>query len=171
MENNNGGNPNGRTKWFTDENGIVKKNAWNSLKTVSPELEKYIENICNLKTLNRKYSIYVQYQFGSDARNVHTDNARTWALFYPLETGGDDVYTSWYVEPGKSIVREYEPSLSHIDDNRKFQKVFSIQLLPKTWYFVNVSVLHSVSQAFGLRRILYVGFGREYLSHIDQIPV
>lgn len=170
MEENSGGNPYGRSMYYKAENG-VKKNAWILVKTVKKPLADYITTICKLNTINEKYDVCIQWMFGSDGRNVHTDWKRSWTLFYVIDTGGSNVITSWYIEEGKPLVREWDPSLSKIEDNSPYKKVFEMTLKPQTWYFFNSSILHSVENATSVRSMLFVNFKDRYMKDMKDLEV
>lgn len=170
MEKNNGGNPDGRATYFMTFEGM-KKNAWITNLPVQQPLFLYVSQHLKLHRLNQKYNIRRQWMYGSERRNIHTDLNRSWGLFYVIDAGGSNVTTSWYIEPGQPLVREYSPELSKIDDCRKYDKVFEIKLEPKVWYFFNAAILHTVENAESIRSILYVGFNNSYVRDLKDIEV
>jgi hypothetical protein len=84
---------------------------------------------------------------------AHADKFFTYSLNYIIETGGDDVVTTWYKEPGKNFFfgTQGNFSASVTDDD----KLLSVCLEPRRWCLLNTEVLHDVKNLKSRR--LFVG--------------
>jgi hypothetical protein len=123
--------------------GITKCSWFLGKKINDQKFNSHIKEIlkdegCNLTELRK------QWIWGSKSLTAHTDKGRKFLYMYILDPGGDNVETRWFLEPGKSIEREWERSLTMIHDTQHLEKVYSIILKPKTWYYFNASIIHDV---------------------------
>ena len=71
------------------------------------------------------FPIFTIYQIIENDMPVHTDDGRTFAYNYLLQSGGDNIATRWWK-----------------DDNIIFSKVFSTH----TWHWLDVSTPHDVEK-------------------------
>jgi hypothetical protein len=123
--------------------GITKCSWFLNKKINDQKFNSHIKEIlkdegCNLTEIRK------QWVWGSNSLTAHTDKGRKFLYMYILDPGGDNVETRWFLEPGKSIEREWERSLTMIHDTQHLEKVYSIILKPKTWYYFNASIIHDV---------------------------
>lgn len=70
----------------------------------------------------------------------HTDIARQYSLIFPIELGGDEVTTSFWI-PADGSPPPYAPTYSNYDD---LIKVGDLKANPLEWYILNSKIIHSV---------------------------
>lgn len=85
----------------------------------------------------------------------HTDKLRKWHLFYLFDTGGDDVETVWYQEPGKPVWRD---EFVIFDDYSKLTELYRCVLPSNTWILFNSRIIHDVQGIKGVRKTLTVDY-------------
>lgn len=85
----------------------------------------------------------------------HTDRLRKWHLFYVFETGGDNVETVWYKEPGMPL---WQDVFKVYDDYAKLEELHRCILPANTWILFNSRIIHDVQNMTGTRKTLTVDF-------------
>jgi hypothetical protein len=80
------------------------------------------------------------YQVISEDVNAHCDK-RLWAVNYIVNTGGPNVTTTLWQQPGQPVSRE--PSVK-IPEYAKLNMLESVCIEPSRWHILNTRVLHSV---------------------------
>jgi hypothetical protein len=80
---------------------------------------------------------------------------RKWHLFYLFDTGGDDVETVWYQEPGKPVWRD---EFVIFDDYSKLTELYRCVLPSNTWILFNSRIIHDVQGIKGVRKTLTVDY-------------
>lgn len=93
---------------------------------------------------------------------MHIDK-RKYALNYLIDTGGDNVITSWHQEHGKPIFRTGKVRGKQVgDDNliwtHNTDLLDSVKIEKHKWYLIRTNVLHSVSHIFGTRKGISIDF-------------
>ena len=152
-------------------NGVDYKNAYYKSysienKELFNQLEKWFRELPLIKDFRKtdlvekvNYAIHYQTSWGANWHSPHTDNQRRGQLIYILETGGDDVITTWYYEKGQTInSSEY---LSNITENEDLIELVSVKLKPRTWYYFRTDVIHGAKGLTGQRTALCMTFKNE----------
>lgn len=85
----------------------------------------------------------------------HTDRLRKWHLFYVFETGGDNVETVWYQEPGQPL---WQDVFKVYDDYARLKELHRCVLPANTWILFNSRIIHDVQNMTGTRKTLTVDF-------------
>lgn len=135
----------GRRDLVQTENGIVKT-AWHRSKNIDDtEFQDHVINILapEFQTTD-DIKVKQQWIWGSPTITPHVDWGREQFLMYILDTGGENVTTNFYIEPGYPLYRKWIPFLSKIEDTRQLIKVYTATLKPKTWYYMNANIIHDV---------------------------
>lgn len=130
------------------------------------------ENIINFA------DIYVyQEQSQGNVHVAHVDIGRSIALNYVLETGGDEVTTSWYQEKNKPLLRIKKQGGQLLDepiiDSRNYYnslvKLESKIFKPHTWYLINVQIIHDVQFLSSIRKSISIGITTDtYKNNQDK---
>lgn len=86
----------------------------------------------------------------------HIDRVRgNRILHYFMDTGGDDVNTIWYQEPGYNLERTNDDLLwnfsGDFNDFRVLNEVYRTKFKPKSWTLMKSSVAHGVTNITGSR--------------------
>lgn len=97
------------------------------------------------------------YQIISQDVNAHCDR-RSWAVNYIVDTGGTEVVTSLWQQPGQPIIRQ--PSIK-IPAYAKLDCIQSHCIEPGRWHLLNTHVLHSVRGIRTQRSAVTVGLNSE----------
>ena len=117
------------------------KNSLYKRWTISSTLEKWIkENInCNFNQLGLQKIDPIN----EDRKLlVHCDKEpRRWTILYMLDLGGDDVYTHFYKEKNKSLVRNFGEVTNRLDD---LEHLASTKFDRYSWVLLNGLILHDV---------------------------
>lgn len=104
----------------------------------------------------------------------HVDAGRSYALTYMIETGGEDVMTSWWKKAEKSTI------ISQTGDDIRFtcdydenlHLIDRIRMRSGEWYLYNTRIIHSVEQCESTRISLQMNVDNPYklLKHasVDQ---
>lgn len=76
----------------------------------------------------------------------HVDSGRPYALTYMIETGGDNVLTSWWIKADKPMIIEDTGTDSRYNCGYDDQLTLlhQIKMQPGKWYLYNTRILHSV---------------------------
>lgn len=103
---------------------------------------------------------------------VHTDIKRIATLNYMIDTGGDNVVTSWYREDNQNIIRKEKPPGNQTDsgyvDYDRLELLDSVVFQKNRWYLLRTNVLHDVSHISSVRRYLGVSyFSQQSLDYFD----
>lgn len=119
------------------------------------ELDKWIS--CNLPTGYHCSSLAVS-KGNSSIHGPHIDYNRHYILYYSIDTGGDNVQTSFWQRPNCPIefdkpdwpgVAQDYPDLTHVE---------SVVLKSNQWYLLNGWIYHSVEKMTGDRLSLQVDY-------------
>lgn len=118
----------GINKYFISE----KLNSWINANIV-PVLGKntYIDN-ASIQKITPTYC----------NNPPHTDGSGECVLFYFIKLGGDNIFTNWWVENKKPLVRELGIKIS---DWNSFTKVAEVVLPSKQWVSITSNIFHNVS--------------------------
>lgn len=97
---------------------------------------------------------------------AHTDKSRKLALNYIIDTGGDNVKTSWFHEHNQPLVRPTKPINTQTDtgfvEYDNLDLVDSIECTVNSWTIIRTDVLHDVSNISGDRTFLSINFSKDY---------
>jgi hypothetical protein len=94
---------------------------------------------------------------------VHSDIKRLYSLMYMIDTGGDNVITSWYQEKGKPRFRSKETGEYQSDSG--FVGYDNLELLDSKifeknkWYLMATDILHDVGNITGFRQSIGISVG------------
>lgn len=89
----------------------------------------------------------------------HLDGFRgNYVLQYVIDTGGDNIATTWWQAPGQDIYRQQITTTQFffVNDNYKF--LDSVILQKHSWALIRTDVLHSVDHVTADRKLITVGF-------------
>jgi hypothetical protein len=83
------------------------------------------------------------------AHIAHTDRVRRVAINYIIDTGGENVRTSWYRERGQSLHRDYKGAGEMVAGRKQInysdlELVESVVFEPMSWYMIQTDVIHDV---------------------------
>ncbi len=128
------------------------------------ELTSWLEQ--NIPDVTSRFNILYQTQKSINnvpsTHIVHTDRLRLTALNYIIDTGGDNVMTSWYKEDGKELHRSKKITGSQSDsgavDYKNLQLLESVNLEKNNWYIINTRILHDVDNITGTRKSISISF-------------
>lgn len=148
-------------------NGRIKTAYYYNKKVVDEELINAARETLQLTGYDRKETNMVrQWVWGGDCLSAHTDENRQCQFIYILDTGGEGIQTSWYMEPGKPVARKWKRYLTCINDTRHLIKLCSVVLKPKTWYYFNTAIIHDVQNIQAMRNALCVDMPASHPLHI-----
>lgn len=95
---------------------------------------------------------------GGTTQLIHSDILRTFALNYIIDTGGDNVITTWFQERGKPLSRYKDPAihgLGQADDKivnyDDCDVLEQVQFKPHQWTLIRTDVLHDLDNLSGVR--------------------
>jgi hypothetical protein len=138
---------------------------------VNSELTSWLEQ--NIPDVNSRFNILYQTQRANNnvpsTHIVHTDRLRLTALNYIIDTGGDNVMTSWYKEDGKELQRSKKITGSQSDsgavDYKNLRLLESVNLEKNNWYIINTRILHDVDNITATRKSISISFShRKFLE-------
>ena len=91
----------------------------------------------------------------------HTDGDRRGkhCIQYLLDTGGDNVKTTWYQEPGQPLFRETKKQFADVELTKVSQAVFPVH----QWTIFTTGIIHNVEPILTSRRAFSVGFTNDEL--------
>jgi hypothetical protein len=88
---------------------------------------------------------------------AHSDATRNYTMLYLLDTGGDDVITSFYQEKNQPVQRLNK---TFVDDYDNLIKLAEIKVKPRTWTILNSTILHGVENIQHPRVAIQIGFDK-----------
>jgi hypothetical protein len=108
-----------------------------------------------------------QLVYGGETFCPHTDGGpREYILNYTIETGGDNVETQWFVEPGHNIVRE---GISiQFPDPSKLKLIKSVTFPKGSWTLLYGKVIHSVTGVIDKRLQLSIALSKEEFNGLKE---
>ena len=111
----------------------------------------------------------VHLQMQTDGTHtIHSDVARIYALNYVVETGGDNVITSWYQQKNNPVhVPKNLPEGKERPTYDNTVLLGSAHLKKDRWYLIAVNILHDVGVISSTRKVISFNFNDE--SIIDLI--
>jgi hypothetical protein len=76
----------------------------------------------------------------------HVDAGREYALTYMIETGGENILTSWWIKVNMPLVIKDNDDSARLTSNYDDQLclLHQIKMEPNKWYLYNTRILHSV---------------------------
>jgi hypothetical protein len=93
----------------------------------------------------------------------HTDHTRPYVLIYYTDTGGENVQTTYYQEPGKSRVIEFFYPSQDVDR----LTVLDQTIIPAhTWVLTHADILHGVAVMTGPRIGIQMDISHELLDKV-----
>ena len=96
---------------------------------------------------------------------VHSDIRRFAALNYIVDTGGENVITSWYQEKNKPLKRNKTISKQQSDegfvDYNNLEILDSVKFEKNKWYLIDVSVLHDVDNIETFRKSITISIRKK----------
>lgn len=107
------------------------------------------------------------------AHLAHTDRVRRVAINYIIDTGGDNVITSWYRERGQSLHRPYKAAgeviagRNHIEYS-DLELLESVQFEANSWYMIQTDVIHDVQNITSNRVSLTGNFDNFWCNYFRQ---
>lgn len=98
---------------------------------------------------------------------IHSDKGRSWRLNYFLESGGNNVTTTWYQEKNKPLRRFKTQGWQQSDSAQQVHYDDCIPLRSQvldtqTWYAFNGDVLHDSGPIVGDRVFLSINTEQDY---------
>lgn len=103
--------------------------------------------------------------FGSAIHGVHVDAPVKWKFFYLVEEGGDNVITTFYLEPGHPAVRYSTPdNIVHSVDYSELIPIDPVHIPVGQWVFFDTRVMHGVENILGNRTMLVVSVDPEAVT-------
>ena len=85
----------------------------------------------------------------------HSDNTRSYCLFYLIESSNEDQYTVFWHERGKGLYRKRNTIIYDYD---LVDEIDRIQIPLRKWVYFNTSILHSIENILGSRIAIHVSF-------------
>ena len=137
----------------------------------SDQLIFWLEN--NIPNIKSRFNILYQTQKAKNnvmsTHIVHTDKERLSALNYVIDTGGENVITSWYKENNKELFRQRKIAGGQSDsgfvDYQNLELLESINLEKNCWYIIDTRILHDVDNITGIRKSISISFRhRDYFG-------
>lgn len=147
-----------RSKGFINQTDLIENSSEYTMYHITTELRNWlvVNNIIKLENINK---VYIQTQ-SPGVHVVHTDFNRKYALNYIIDTGGDNVITSWYKQKGHPIVRKEKKERYQTDSEsinyRDLEKLDHVKFEQNRWYLMKVNVLHDVQNITSLRKSLTI---------------
>lgn len=120
---------------------------------LSEELIQWLKyNVCEADSMGLQIS---SVRPDSDTHLCHTDSyPRRWVLNYMYETGGENIQTRFFREPGQELIR---PPFTAPTDLDALVPLHSLIIETNRWYLLNSSVLHDVVGITGSRASITLG--------------
>jgi hypothetical protein len=119
---------------------------------------------------NIGYQSYFQIQ-GDGTHIVHSDLGRVAGLNYIIDTGGENVVTSWYQEKNKPLKRVKKIGRQQADDGfvdyQNLETLESVILQKNKWYLIDTGVLHDVDNIQTMRKSITINIQNQ--DQFDQI--
>jgi len=120
--------------------------------------EKWVDE--NIITNWIETGVRISKDNGSPLHGPHTDKPiEKYKFFYLVEPGGDSVYTSWYQEKGKPLMRPHSISVC---DYSLVEKVEEIVIPKNKWMLFNTNIMHGVENLKGDRITLIVSISVDH---------
>lgn len=98
-------------------------------------------------------SFGISFTRGAPIHGPHSD-PRRWAMFYLLERGGKDAYTSFWLENGQGVERKNVT----VNDYDRLTLIDRVQFPVERWVLFNSRVIHSVENLVDTRASLQITF-------------
>ena len=122
----------------------------------------FAENLPEFAELKRIYQIQTSRSPTGGTHIVHSDINRIFALNYIVDTGGDNVLTSWYKEKNKPLRRSKSSGGRQTDsgavDYNNLELLESVNFEEHKWYLIATDILHDVDNITGSRSSLSIAF-------------
>lgn len=130
---------------ITREDGTTFTTAGTHRYWISEEFESWVQEYFKQEPKGCGISVFDQI---GPALAPHVDASRNFTIQYLLDTGGDNVYTVWYKEKNKEIVRpdlrsNFDPKAT-IDRYDRVEEIDRIKLPLHRWACLHANILHSV---------------------------
>jgi hypothetical protein len=120
------------------------------------------ENIVEIKDKQKHICVHESVDNKPSTQIVHSDIQRKMVLVYIIDTGGDNVITTWYRERGKSLYRGKESGNKLCDsgfiDYDNLDVIESVKLESRCWYVLDGEILHDVDNITSQRKSLHISF-------------
>jgi hypothetical protein len=131
------------------------------------EFEQYVKEFITKDAITATLS----FSAGSSYNGPHIDLTRDYALLYVVDPGGAEVYTAFYQEKGRPIVRPKDKPGSTVygeyaDDYANLIEVDRVILPSHTWAILNSNILHSVEGLTGPRITYQVGLNTNPFNNL-----
>lgn len=95
---------------------------------------------------------------GGTTQLIHSDILRTFALNYIVDTGGDNVITTWFQERGQPLSRYKDPDVhglgqanDKIIDYDNCEVLEQVRFQQHQWTLIRTDVLHDIDHMTGIR--------------------
>jgi hypothetical protein len=123
-----------------------------------PELSGHIRDI-GYQRITNDDSLY-----GAAQLFPHTDGDRRGrhCIQYLLDTGGDNVRTTWYQESGQPLFRETKKQFANAELTKVSEAVFPLH----HWVIFSTSIIHNVEPITTSRQAFTVGFTNDKLFEL-----
>jgi hypothetical protein len=129
------------------------KTFYNFELTASP-LRTWVEE--NIARDACQYGVTVFGAYANNNRPFHIDYSRDYVLMYVHDLGGDHVTTSFYKSASRPMILDNDAYSTFEDE--ELTLLDSVHVDRGRWMYLNVKVIHQVSQLTGIRRSVQVGF-------------
>jgi hypothetical protein len=124
----------------------------------------FIENVIEFP-YSRHRVIYITTENYNNGKMLpHTDSDRKFAINYFIETGGENVITSWYKEKSKPIYDRHsvdghnkQVNIGTILKYEDLELLDSVKCQKNKWYIIRTDVIHDVVNLNGIRTMISIG--------------
>jgi hypothetical protein len=127
-----------------------------------PHISWIRENVVDIKNTVKYVCVHEPIDSKSSTQIVHSDVKRKTVLVYIIDTGGDNVVTTWYREKDKNLYRGKESGFKLCDTGfvnyDDLDIIESVKLEKKTWYALDGEILHDVDNIISERKSLHISF-------------
>ena len=113
---------------------------------------------------------------GGTTQLIHSDILRMFALNYIVDTGGDDVVTTWYQENGQPLSRYKDPKIhglgqanNKIIDYDNCAVLEQVQFQKQQWSLIRTDVLHDIDHMTRVRSAVSIAILPKHLHIIEQL--
>jgi len=157
-------------KTYTDSNGQTVFARMNPRYKIGNEWEQWVKQYISNRFSDTGISTSVRpkdstYQT-SQSTLVHVDGVRKFALLYVIQQSNTDQWTRWFQEQNQPVVRAMSSSYRSLNEN-KLTEIDQVCMPLKTWVYIDVRVLHQVTNTIGERIALHVSFQEDVFNKFE----
>jgi len=148
---------------FTRRDGSEVKTIKSHRYHVSEEFDQWVQKYLGPDPRSQKYNEWGGVAVYDDHSNFfapHVDITRDYAIMYILDTGGDQVETSWYRQHGHPLMR---PDLKSVFDPERrvnnfdsLEEIDRVCLPAQRWVCINSAIIHAVENVASTRVVIQI---------------